>query len=85
VIALMVRIGPNFWLFTAVITPAFVLFTSVISDVATSAEQRVVDTLVGAALVLLASAITVLWARQQQAHGAALPAGGGHHRQPATP
>ena len=35
------------------------------SDVATSAEQRVVDTLIGAALVLLASAITVLWARQQ--------------------
>jgi len=85
VIALMVRIGPNFWLFTAVITPAFVLFTSVSSDVATSAEQRVVDTLVGAALVLLASAITMLWARQQQAHGAPLPAGGGHHRQPATP
>jgi len=86
VIALMVRIGPNFWLFTAVITPAFVLFTSVNSDVATSAEQRVVDTLVGAALVLLASGITVLWARQQETHGAPLPAHGGHHRQsPATP
>ena len=81
VIALTIRIGPNFWLFTAVITPAFVLFTSVSSDVATSAEQRVVDTLVGAALVLLASGITVLWARQQQTHGAALPDAGGHHRQ----
>ena len=55
------------------------------SDVATSAEQRVLDTLIGAALVLLASAITVLWARQQQSHGAQIPAGGGHHRQPATP
>ena len=86
VIALMVRIGPNFWLFTAVITPAFVLFTSVSSDIATSAEQRVVDTLVGAALVLLASGITVLWAQQQETHGAPLPAHGGHHRQPpATP
>jgi len=84
VIALTIRIGPNFWLFTAVITPAFVLFTSVSSDVATSAEQRVVDTLVGAALVLLASGITVLWARQQQAHGAALPDAGGHHRQAVT-
>ena len=85
VIALTIRIGPNFWLFTAVITPAFVLFTSVSSDVATSAEQRVVDTLIGAALVLLASAITMLWARQQQTHGAVVPAAGGHHRQPATP
>ena len=85
VIALTIRIGPNFWLFTAVITPAFVLFTSVSSDVATSAEQRVVDTLVGAALVLLASAITLRWARQQPAHGAPLPDAGGHHRQPATP
>jgi hypothetical protein len=84
VIALTIRIGPNFWLFTAVITPAFVLFTSVSSDVATSAEQRVVDTLVGAALVLLAAGITVLWARQQQAHGAALPDTGGHHRQAVT-
>ena len=86
VIALTVRIGPNFWLFTAVITPAFVLFTSVSADNAISAEERVVDTLIGAALVLLASAITMQWARQQQAHGAPLPAaGGGHHRQPATP
>jgi len=86
VIALMVRIGPNFWLFTAVITPAFVLFTSVSSDIATSAEQRVVDTLVGAALVLLASAITVLWARQQQTQAAQVAAGGAHHhRRPATP
>jgi hypothetical protein len=63
-----------------------VLFTSVSSDIATSAEQRVVDTLVGAALVLLASGITVLWAQQQETHGAPLPAHGGHHRQPpATP
>jgi hypothetical protein len=44
----------------------------------------VVDTLVGAALVLLASGITVLWARQQQADGAALPDAGGHHRQAVT-
>ncbi len=82
VIALTIRIGPNFWLFTAAITPAFVLFTSVTSDVATSGEERVVDTLIGAALVLLASAITVLWARQQHAQAWQVAVGGGHHRRP---
>jgi uncharacterized membrane protein YccC len=71
-IALVIRLGPRYWLYMAFMTPAVVLFSS--SSVATvdiTDAQRLGFTLAGAALVLLASGFTVLWARHQQPHTSA--------------
>ena len=85
VIGLVIRIGPRYWLYMAFMTPAIVLFTSTSgAGVDITDAQRLLDTLVGAALVLLASAITVLWARHQQTHPVDPPTVRGHHRGPAT-
>jgi len=60
VIGLVIRIGPRYWLYMAFMTPAIVLFSSTSgAGVEITDAQRLLDTLVGAALVLLASAITV--------------------------
>ena len=85
VVALVIRTGPNYWLYMAFMTPAIVLFSSTSgAGVDTTSEQRLLDTLIGAALVLLASAITVWWARHQQTHPVDPPAVGGQHPGPAT-
>ena len=70
VIAVVILLGPHSYvLYTAFMTPAVVLFTSTsIADVATTEAQRLGFTLIGAALVLLASAIALGWAHYQQAH-----------------
>ena len=81
VIAVVIRTGPNYWLYMAFMTPAIVLFSSTSgAEVDITGAQRLLDTLVGAALVLLASAIAVWWARQQQTHPGDPAAVGGHHR-----
>jgi len=69
VIAGVVRQGPRYGLYMAFMTPTVVLFSSSsIAAVAHTDRQRLVFTVVGAALVLLASGIAVGWARYQQAH-----------------
>ncbi len=67
---MVILLGPHSYvLYTAFMTPAVVLFTSTsIADVATTEAQRLGFTLIGAALVLLASAIALGWAHYQQAH-----------------
>jgi hypothetical protein len=86
VIALVIRTGPRYWLYMTFMTPAIVLFSATSgAGVDTSDAQRLLDTLIGAALVLLASAITLWWARHQQTNAVDdPPAEGGHHRGSAT-
>ena len=56
-------------LYSIFLTPSVVLFTSTsIADVPATDAQRVEFTLIGSALILLASAITLRWAHYQQAH-----------------
>jgi len=70
VAAVVIRMGPHYWLYMAFITPAVVLFSSTsVADVPSTDAKRLTLTLIGAALVLLASGITLLWARYQQTHG----------------
>ena len=70
VILLVIFLSPHsYLLYTVVLTPIVVLFTSTsIADVATTDEQRLGFTLIGGALVLLASGIALGLARYQQAH-----------------
>ena len=60
VIAIVIRIGPRYWLYMAFMTPAIVLFSSTSgAGVDETGAQRLADTLIGAALVLLTSAMTI--------------------------
>jgi heme/copper-type cytochrome/quinol oxidase subunit 3 len=70
VITVVIMLGPHSYvLFSIFITPTVVLFTSTsIADVTTTDAQRLGFTLIGSALILLASGITVWWAHYQQAH-----------------
>ena len=69
VIAGVVRQGPHYGLYMAFMTPSIVLFSSSsIATVTQTDRQRLGFTLIGAALVLLASGIAVAWARYQQTH-----------------
>ncbi|HTY72305.1 MAG TPA: FUSC family protein [Actinomycetes bacterium] len=69
VIAGVIRQGPHYGLYMAFMTPAVVLFSSSsIATVGKTDAQRVAFTLIGAALVLLASGIAVAWAHYQQTH-----------------
>jgi hypothetical protein len=71
VIALVVRQGGHFAAFVAFLTPALVLFSSTsIADVPKTDAQRLAFAIVALALALLASAVTVVWARYQQTHPA---------------
>jgi len=75
----VIRMGPHYWLYMAFITPAVVLFSSTsVADVDTTDAKRLTLTLIGAALVLLASGITLLWARYQQGRGGDLATAGAH-------
>jgi len=79
VIAGVVRQGPHYGLYMAFMTPSVVLFSSSsIATVTKTDRERLVFTLIGAALVLLASGIAVGWAHYQQANPspAAAPLGG---------
>ena len=70
VITAVIMLGPHrYVLYSIFLTPTVVLFTSTsIADVTTTDAQRVGFTLIGAALILLASGITLGWAHYQQAH-----------------
>jgi heme/copper-type cytochrome/quinol oxidase subunit 3 len=63
-------LGPHSYvLFSIFLTPTVVLFSSTsIADVTTTDAQRLGFTLIGSALILLASGITVWWAHYQQTH-----------------
>ena len=75
VAAVVIRMGPHYWLYMAFITPAVVVFSSTsVAEVETTDAKRLTLTLIGAALVLLASGITLLWARYQQTHTGTLAA-----------
>jgi len=69
VIAGVIRQGPHYGLYLAFMTPSIVVFSSAsIADVPSTDRHRVVFTLVGAALVLIASALAVGWAHYQETH-----------------
>ena len=70
VITLVIMLGPHpYFLYAVFLTPAVVLFTATsIADVHKTDAQRLVFTLIGAALVLLASGIALGWAHYQQTH-----------------
>jgi len=83
VVAVVVRSGPHYWLYMAFMTPAVVVFSSTsVVNVELTDAQRLSFTLIGAGLVLLASGITVLWARHQQGPAGDVP--GAHRREPAA-
>ena len=70
VITAVIMLGPHSYvLYSVFITPTVVLFTSAsIADVPATDAQRLGFTLIAAALILLASAITLGWSHYQQAH-----------------
>ena len=70
VITAVIMLGPHpYVLYLTFLTPTVVLFTSTsIADVKTTDAQRLGFTLIGSALILLASGITLGWAHYQQAH-----------------
>lgn len=70
VAALTAKLSPHYWLYMALITPTIICFTaSSSSEVANLGEQRAQDTFIGAVLVLLASAITIGYARLEAHRG----------------
>ena len=70
VAALTAKLSPQYWLYMALVTPSIICFTaSSSSEVANLGEQRAQDTLIGAALVLLASAITIEYAHLEARRG----------------
>jgi hypothetical protein len=70
VILVVIAQSPHsYFLWTVVVTPQVVLFTSTsIADVKTTDAQRLAFTVIGLALILLASGVTIGWAHYQQAH-----------------
>jgi uncharacterized membrane protein YccC len=70
VITVVIMLGPHSYvLYSIFITPTVVLFTPTsIADVPTTDKQRLAFTLIGSALILLASGITLRWAHYQQTH-----------------
>jgi hypothetical protein len=73
VILVVIALAPHsYFLWTVFVTPAVVLFTSTsIADVHKTDAQRLAFTVIGCALILLASAITLGWAHHQQAQSPA--------------
>ncbi|MEI6620625.1 MAG: FUSC family protein [Actinomycetes bacterium] len=70
VAAIAAKFSPHYWVYMALITPTVVLLNASSStEVANLGEQRAVDTLLGAALVLLAAAITIGYSRWEKQHG----------------
>jgi uncharacterized membrane protein YccC len=77
VITVVIMLGPHSYvLYSIFITPTVVLFTSTsIADVTTTDAQRLEFTVIGSALILLASGITLRWAHYQQTHSPSAAAG----------
>jgi hypothetical protein len=72
VVAVVVRQGAHFGAFVAFLTPALVLFSSSsIAEVPKTDAQRLAFALIAVGLALVASAITVFWARYQETHPSA--------------
>jgi hypothetical protein len=73
VILVVIALGPHsYFLWSVFVTPTVVLFTATsIADVHKTDAQRLVFTLIGCALILLASGIALGWAHYQQAHPSA--------------
>jgi MFS family permease len=70
--ALTAKFSPHYWLYMALITPTIICFTASSStQVKGLGEQRAQDVLIGAALVLLASAITIGYSHITKKHGRA--------------
>lgn len=68
--ALTAKFSPQYWIYMTFITPTIICLTaSSSSELANLGEQRAQDTLVGAVLVLLASAITIGSAHVQKRRG----------------
>ena len=72
VITMVILLGPHsYFLYSAFMTSAVVLFTATsIADVHKTAAERLGFSLVGIALLLTASGITLGWAHYQQTHPA---------------
>jgi uncharacterized membrane protein YccC len=71
VVAITAKFSPHAWIYFVFITPTVVcLNASSNQHIADLGKQRVADTLVGAALVLLASAITIGYSHWENNHGA---------------
>lgn len=68
--ALTAKFSPHYWIYMALITPTVIcLSASASSEVANLGVQRAGDTLVGAALVLIAAALTIGYSRLEQSRG----------------
>jgi MFS family permease len=68
--ALTAKFSPHYWVYMALITPTIICFTASSStQVKNLGEQRAQDVLIGAALVLLASAITIGYSHISKRHG----------------
>ena len=71
--ALTSKFSPHHWLYMALITPTIVCLTASASTrVANLGKQRVVDTLVGAGLALIAAALTIGYLHHEGRRGSAL-------------
>ena len=70
VILVVIALSPHsYFLWSVFVTPTVVLFTATsIADVHKTDAQRLVFTLIGCALILLASGIALGWAHYQQTH-----------------
>ncbi len=72
VAAITAKFSPHYWIYMALITPTVVCMNaSSSSQLASLGERRAADTLIGAALVLLAAALTVGYSHWQQRRGTA--------------
>lgn len=72
VAAITAKFSPHYWIYMALITPTVVCMNaSSSSQLASLGERRAVDTLLGAALVLLAAGLTVGYSHWQQRRGTA--------------
>ena len=71
VVLVVIALSPHsYFLWTVVVTPQVVLFASAsVADVDMTDAQRLVFTLVGIALTLLASGVALGWAHYKQANG----------------
>jgi len=70
VVAIAAKLGPHYWIYIALVTPTVVCLNAASSsEVANLGKQRLLDTLIGAILVLIAAGITIGYAHLEERRG----------------